>query len=60
MEGHPQLIPDPEQEQSSFYAVDGALPDDLVEALRVQLTPDLTNPGLPGLPLFQLLVKLLL
>ena len=60
MEGHPQLIPDPEQEQSSFHAVDGALPDDLVEALRVQLAPDLTDSSLTGLTLLKLLVKLFL
>ena len=60
VQGHPQLIPDPQEQQASLDAVDGALPDQLVEALRVQLPPDLTNAGFASLPLYKLLVQLFL
>ena len=60
MEGHPQLVPDPEEEETSLDAVDGALPDDLVEALRVQLASHLADSRLSGLPLLQFLIQLFL
>jgi hypothetical protein len=60
VQGHPQLVPHPEEEQPSLDAVDGALPDDLVEALRVQLASHRADAGLSGLTLFQLLIQLLL
>ena len=51
MQGHPQFISDPEEEKAPFGAVDGALPDQLIEALRVQLTTNLANAGFAGLTL---------
>ena len=53
-------LPDSEHEQPPLRAVDGALSDELVEALRVQLPPHLADPRLASLTLLQLLVKLLL
>ena len=60
MQRHPQLVPDPEQEQAPLRAVDGALADQLVEALGVQLAPDLADASLTGLALLKLLVQLFL
>ena len=53
-------FPDSEHEEPALRAVDGALSDELVEALRVQLPPHLADPRLPRLALLQLLVQLLL
>ena len=41
MKSHPELVPDPEEEEAPLGAVDGGLPDELVEALGVQLPPRL-------------------
>jgi hypothetical protein len=60
VQGHPQLVPHPEEEQTSLDAVYGTLPDDLIEALRVQLASHRADAGLSSLTLFQLLIQLLL
>ena len=57
---HLELVPDPQHEEASLHTVDGGLSDELVEALGVELPPDLADPRLPGLSLLQLLVQLLL
>lgn len=50
----------PQEEQPPLGAVDGDLPDELIEALRIQLLPDGADARLARLPLLQLLVELLL
>ena len=60
MESEPQLIPYPEEEKAPLRAVDGALADQLVKALGVQLPAHLADPSFPGLPLLELLVQLFL
>ena len=56
----PESLPDSEHEEAALGAVDGALADELVEALRVELPAHLADARLPRLPLLQLLVQLLL
>jgi hypothetical protein len=51
VECHPQLVSDPEKEETSLDAIDGALPDDFVEALPVQFASHLTDSSFTGLPL---------
>ena len=51
-------FPDSEHEESALRAVDCALSDELVEALRVELPPHLADPSLPRLTLLQLLKSL--
>jgi hypothetical protein len=58
--GHAYFIPDPDQQQPPLGAVDGDLPDELVEALGVQFLPKGADAGLPGLLVLQPLVQLLL
>ena len=41
VQGHPELVPHPQQQQPALRAVDRGLADQLVEALRVQLPPHL-------------------
>ena len=41
VEGHPELVPHPEQQQPALRAVDGRLADQLVETLGVKLSPRL-------------------
>lgn len=60
MQGHSQLIPDPEEEEPPLGAIDGALSYKLVKALGVELSANLADPRFPGLALFQFLVQLLL
>ena len=43
MEGHSELIPDPEEQEAPLCAVDGGLPDELVKALGVQLSTSLNH-----------------
>mmetsp|Transcript_58236 Transcript_58236/g.167068 ORF Transcript_58236/g.167068 Transcript_58236/m.167068 type:complete len:227 (+) Transcript_58236:91-771(+) len=57
---HPNLISHPQQQQAPLGAVDRHLPDELVEALRVELLAHGANAGLPGLPLHEPLVQRLL
>ena len=45
VEGHPELVPHPEQQETPLHAVDGALSDHLVEALGVQFTANLVDIG---------------
>ncbi len=51
VQSHPELVPDPEQQESPLGAVDGALSDQLVETLRVQLAAHLTDASLASLTL---------
>ena len=56
----PESLPDSEHEEAALGAVDGALADELVEALRVELLAHGTDARLPRLPRLQLGVELLL
>lgn len=51
------LVSDPHKEESSFGAVDGDLPGDLIEALAEEFFPDGTDALIPGLSVFKCLVE---
>merc|ERR1719293_305105 len=59
-DGPPDLVADAQQEQTALGADDGDLPDELVEALRVELLPDGAYARLASLSLLQPLVQVLL
>mmetsp|Transcript_7033 Transcript_7033/g.15376 ORF Transcript_7033/g.15376 Transcript_7033/m.15376 type:complete len:270 (+) Transcript_7033:137-946(+) len=59
-DGHARLVPHTQQQQPPLRAVDGYLPDQLIEALRVELLSNGAYTRFPGLPGLQLVVKLLL
>jgi hypothetical protein len=47
--GHAHLIPDPKQEQPTLSTADGDLPNELIQALTVQLLSHWTYASLTGL-----------
>mmetsp|Transcript_134805 Transcript_134805/g.319539 ORF Transcript_134805/g.319539 Transcript_134805/m.319539 type:complete len:201 (-) Transcript_134805:21-623(-) len=57
---HPNLVADAKKQQPSFSTDDGYLPDQLVEALRVQLLSNRANSRLARLALLQPFVEILL
>mmetsp|Transcript_48880 Transcript_48880/g.131199 ORF Transcript_48880/g.131199 Transcript_48880/m.131199 type:complete len:227 (+) Transcript_48880:100-780(+) len=59
-DGHANLVPHPEEEQTSFGAIDRHLADELVEALGVQLLAHRADARFAGLPLHEALVQRLL
>lgn len=56
-EGHPVLVPNSHQEQPPLRAVDGHLPDDLIECLRVELLANRADSLGFGLPVLEHLVE---
>lgn len=60
LDGHVQLVAHPHQQDAPLGRVDGHLPDDLVEALVVQLLAYGADARVPGLAVDQLLVQQLL
>jgi len=57
---HFNFVAHAHQKEAALSAVDGHLPDNLVETLCVQVFPNRANARLTGLALLQLLVELLL
>ncbi len=57
---HADLVPHPEKEKPSLRTIDGYLPDQLVEALRVELLSDGADASFTSLPLLKFLIQILL
>lgn len=56
----PDLVSHSHQKQAPFSAIDGNLPDELVETLGIELFSDGADASFSGLPLLESLIQFLL